>query len=321
MVEVDRLSRCAVHFQRIVPAAAGTRDAFFDRFVLVVFLLGEITQHGTFAAREAVEPGQFADRRAGARQFARGRLHLLCRVEAEERVLAREHILDDRVGPAAVELPVVGDEGYRKRVERADVFRRTRHVGRVGAAFQTVDEVAVRAQRVVDDVVDGVVERRNGVAAVVVEIVEVAGHGLEGDVQRFFLDPQPHAEGEGFAGLHLRTGVSQHRGEEHRLDLAFGVVQGHAEAVVIACRQGLEGHFPAVGRNARRCAADMDERGWDRAGEGQRHVGLRRENPPLPDHWLPQRIDPAQVEGRGSEVSHRVVAFACRGESELHARR
>ena len=50
MVEVGRLSRCAVHFQRIVPAAASTRDAFFDRFVLVVFLLGEITQHGTFAA-------------------------------------------------------------------------------------------------------------------------------------------------------------------------------------------------------------------------------------------------------------------------------
>ena len=85
--------------------------------MLVVFLLGEITQHGTFAAREAVESGQFADRRAGACQFARGRLHLLRRVEAEERVLAREHILDDRVGPAAVELPVVGDEGYRKWVE------------------------------------------------------------------------------------------------------------------------------------------------------------------------------------------------------------
>ena len=88
MVEVGRFSRCTVHFQRVVPVAAGSRDAFFGGFVLVVFLLGEIAQHGAFAAREAVEPGQFADGRAGTRQFARGRLHLLRRVEAEERVLA-----------------------------------------------------------------------------------------------------------------------------------------------------------------------------------------------------------------------------------------
>ena len=115
--------------------------------------------------------------------------------------------------------------------------------------------------------------------------------------------------------------MSQHRGEEHRLDLSFGVVQGHAEAVVVACGQGLEGHFPAVGRNARRRAADMDERGGNRAGEGQRHVGLRGEDPPLPDHRLPQRFYPAQVEGRGAEISYRIVAFARRGESELHARR
>ena len=177
------------------------------------------------------------------------------------------------------------------------------------------------AQRIVDDIVDGVVERRNGVAAVVMEIIEVAGHGLKGDVQRLFLDPEPHAEGEGLAGLHLRTDVSQHRSEEHRLNFAFGVVQGHAEAVVIACRQGLEGHFPAVSCNTSRRAADMDERGGNRAGESQRHVGLRREDPSLPDHRLPQRFDPVQVESRGTEVSYRVITFARRGEPELHARR
>lgn len=65
----------------------------------------------------------------------------------------------------------------------------------------------------------------------------------------------------------------------------------------------------------------MDERGGNRAGEGQRHVGLRGEDPPLPDHRLPQRFYPAQVEGRGAEISYRIVAFARRGESELHARR
>ena len=77
----------------------------------------------------AVERGEFADRRAGAEQGARGALDFLFLVEREEEFFAREHEFEDRVGTLLKDLLVVGDEREVEGIERGNVLHRAGDVG------------------------------------------------------------------------------------------------------------------------------------------------------------------------------------------------
>jgi hypothetical protein len=194
------------------PSAALGDVVEVERAVFAEHALGELAENGRGAVGDAVERGEFADRCAGPEQGARGALDFLLRIEREEEFFAREHELDDRVGALLKDLLVVGDEREVEGVERGDVLHRAGDVGRVGAALQLLNEPTVVAHPVVDHVVEGLVERSDGVAAVVAETVEPAGERLVGHGDVAGAGEEADLKREGLAGRAFRFGAAEHRG-------------------------------------------------------------------------------------------------------------
>ena len=174
------------------------------------------------------------------------------------------------------------------------------------------------AHPVVDHVVQGLVERGDGVAAVVAETVEPAGEGFvgHGDVAR--AGEETDLKEKGLAGRAFRFGTAERRGEDHRLRLARGVAQGDAEAAVVEQRQRRKGQFVGIGHHAEGDVARAHKRRGQRALEGQREVGAVGEPLSLPDEGLPTFGEFGGGKRGGAGVAHGEPsgAFGREGEGE-----
>lgn len=286
-VQVGRVERGPVEVQGVFPGAALFPDIEIPDAAFVIFLPGETHKKRIFALEDVVKCRQFRNRRAGAVELARRVLDALRRVGREKEFLARKHVFQDGVGAFSVNDIVVVQQGNFQRVECRNVLHGARYVGRVGASLLFVDEPAVTAHRVVDDVGDGAVECRDVVVAQVTEGVDALGGALYGVGRVPLAGEKQCAETIGVPCRHFRLCAARNGGEEHRCGFAVGGAECNAEATVLRRGQRVEGEFRGMGHDAAAYAVGGDEGRGHRAAESQRGVAAVGEAALLPDHRLP----------------------------------